>query len=273
MFKDILVVLGENETRATSYSLSLARQFDSHLTGVCTRRETALTDAAVPETRHDLATSASAQAGEGAIGRLRDFTAAARDASIAAHAIVPDDFEWSQPGDLQQFARCFDLIVIAQPEPKRGSVNRSPIASLLVHSGRPLLAVPYIQSASASFRNVIVAWDGSRSAARALADAMPILKRADAVEVVMVTTDMDGMISRQGANVTRHLARHGIDATFKTIASTVDVANLLLSHVADVNGSLLVMGGYGHARLREAIIGGVTRTFLESMTIPVLMSH
>jgi nucleotide-binding universal stress UspA family protein len=272
MFKDILVVLAENETKASSYALSLARHFDSHLTAVCTRRDAAPADVAMAEARFDLATSSSARGEDNDIGQLRDFAAAARDASIAAHAILPDEFEWAQPGDLQQFARCFDLIVIAQPEPKRGAVNRSPIASLLVHSGRPILAVPYIQAASASFRNVIVAWDGGRAAARALADAMPILKRANTVEVVMVTNEMDG-ISRQGANVTRHLALHGIAATFKPIASTIDVANILLSHAADADGSLLVMGGYGHARLREAVIGGVTRTILESMTIPVLMSH
>jgi len=113
----------------------------------------------------------------------------------------------------------------------------------------------------------------SRSAARAVGDAMPFFKRAKTVEVVVVG-DRPKSKEIPGADIAHHLARHGVTVEVKEIvAADVDAANVLLSHAADTSADFMVMGGYGHSRLREFILGGVTRSILNSMTVPVLMSH
>ena len=147
------------------------------------------------------------------------------------------------------------------------------IGSIVSGCGRPVLATPYIQKDPASFDNVVVAWDASASAARALGDAIPILKRAKSVEIVTVANGMLDPNSPGGADVVRHLARHGIQAAFRAIPGGIDAAEMLLSYVADSDAKMMVTGAYGHSRVVETVVGGATRTLLDSMTIPLLMSH
>src|SRR5262249_32763384 len=139
-------------------------------------------------------------------------------------------------------------------------------------SGRPVLVVPYIQKGPLKLDRVLVAWDGSRNAARAIADAMPLLAKAKTVEVVIVGKGKSDEIP--GADIAQHLARHDLKVELKRIVSPEsDIASTLLSHIADTAADFIVMGGYGHSRLREFIYGGVTRSILSSMTVPALMSH
>jgi nucleotide-binding universal stress UspA family protein len=120
----------------------------------------------------------------------------------------------------------------------------------------------------------MVCWDGSRSAARAIGDAMPLLARAREVEVVVVDEGTGRNDEIPGADIAHHLARHGLKIKLQRIvAGDVDVANILLSHAADAGSDLIVMGGYGHSRLREFVLGGATRGILSSMTVPTLMAH
>jgi len=120
----------------------------------------------------------------------------------------------------------------------------------------------------------MVCWDGSRAATRAIADAMPFLERARRVEVVIVANERGKQNEIEGADMGQHLARHGLAVEVKRIvAGDVDVADMLLSHAADAETDFIVMGGYGHSRLREFVLGGVTRSILRTMTAPVLMSH
>jgi len=118
----------------------------------------------------------------------------------------------------------------------------------------------------------MVAWDGSAPAARALGDAMPMLARARRVEVVVVDDGPDGD-TIPGSDAQRHLKRHGIEAGLRRLTGTRDVADTLLSQASDTGADLLVMGGYGHSRFREFILGGATEGVLASMTLPVLMAH
>ena len=121
---------------------------------------------------------------------------------------------------------------------------------------------------------VMVCWDGSWVAARAIGDAMPLLQRAGRVEVVIVTKERGKQDQIEGADMGAHLARHGLNVEVKRIPTgDIDVAAMLLSHAADEGIDFIVMGGYGHSRLREFVLGGVTRSILQSMTAPVLMSH
>jgi nucleotide-binding universal stress UspA family protein len=121
---------------------------------------------------------------------------------------------------------------------------------------------------------VLICWDGSRPAARAIADAIPFLTRASAIEVVVVTGERDKSGELTGANMSRHLARHGVNVEIKQIAAgSSGVQSAILAHTKSSGADFLVMGGYGHSRLREFILGGVTRSILGAMPVPVLMSH
>jgi nucleotide-binding universal stress UspA family protein len=173
-----------------------------------------------------------------------------------------------------RIARRFDLSVVGQAEPHRGGAQDLLIEGALFQSGRPVIVVPYIQKTGLTLERVLVGWDGSRTAARAIGDAMPLLGRAKAVDIVIVATERARSDEITGAQIARHLARHGLNVDVKRImASDTDVTNTLLSYAADSSTDFIVMGGYGHSRLREWILGGATRGILQSMTVPVLMSH
>jgi nucleotide-binding universal stress UspA family protein len=163
--------------------------------------------------------------------------------------------------------------VVGQAEPQSLRDNLM-IEGALFDSGRPVLAVPYIQRAGLKLDRVMVCWDGSRNAARAINDAMPFLTRAKTVDVVTIGAGKDEVGEIQGADIAQHLARHGLNVELRRIdAGDVDVANVILSDAADQNADFIVMGGYGHSRLREFVLGGATRGILSSMTVPTLMAH
>jgi nucleotide-binding universal stress UspA family protein len=123
---------------------------------------------------------------------------------------------------------------------------------------------------------VVCCWDGSREAARAINDGLPLLVKATAVDVLIVLNEKTNTAPNviRGAEMAKHLARHDVKVQIETIPpADIDVCSAILSYVADISATLIVMGGYGHAKLRELILGGVTRDMLKSMTVPVFMSH
>jgi nucleotide-binding universal stress UspA family protein len=173
-----------------------------------------------------------------------------------------------------RIGRRFDLIVVGQPSRKGSAPDQVVDEGVLFDSGRPVIFVPYIQKTGMTLRRVMICWDGSRAAARAVADALPFLQKAKQVEVVIVSEKPAKTDEVPGADLGQHLARHGLTVDIKHITSPdIDVPSTILSHAADSDADMLVMGGYGHSRLREFILGGTTRGLLESMTVPVLMSH
>jgi nucleotide-binding universal stress UspA family protein len=132
--------------------------------------------------------------------------------------------------------------------------------------------IPYIGIASPIGKRVLIAWDGSRESARALHDSLPLIENAETVEIV--TLDADSETSDRAGNARMHLVRHGIDAELLALpAGDLEVEQALLARCSDRAIDLMVMGAYGHSRLREMIMGGATRDVLKQMTIPVLMSH
>jgi nucleotide-binding universal stress UspA family protein len=152
-------------------------------------------------------------------------------------------------------------------------LESSIIEAALFGSGRPVLVVPYIQKKGLRLGRVMVCWDGSLSAARAVADALPLLQRAGQVDIMTVDTK-ERRNALPGAQIAEHLARHALNVNLSTmVASDIEVADVILSQVADSVTDLIVMGAYGHSRLRELVLGGVTRDILASMTAPVLMAH
>jgi nucleotide-binding universal stress UspA family protein len=145
---------------------------------------------------------------------------------------------------------------------------------VLFNSGRPVLIVPYIQKAGFSVKRVLICWDGSRASARAVADSLPLIARADNVQVLTVVTGKFDENDVAGADIAEHLARYKLRVELARLpAPDIDVPSAILSHAADVDADLIVMGAYGHSRLRDFVLGGATRGMLQSMTVPTLMSH
>jgi nucleotide-binding universal stress UspA family protein len=174
-------------------------------------------------------------------------------------------------------ARYADLVVIGQQNSQWPSgVHKDFERSLPVAAGRPVLVVPYAYERRPVGRQVLVAWNASREAARAVHDALPFLKRASQVHVVAFDPAQVGAAhgDEPGADVALYLTRHGVKVTVSRYgASDLDIGSQLLSRAFDLSVDLIVMGAWGHSRLREFMLGGVTRTLFESMTVPVLMSH
>ncbi len=274
MIKDIVVSLrvAEQGDFAGDFAISVAAALDSHVTGIAFVYDPIVPVAAgyIPSEVIEAQQRDSEQAANAALDRFR--AAAARAGISADAAKLPAKF--ADAGDqFGQIARRFDLAVVGQAEPKEG-VGQQIVESALFEFGRPVIMVPYIQKAPLKLDHVMVCWDGSRAATRAIADAMPLLERASRVEVVIVANDTGKQDAIPGADMGEHLARHGLKVQVARFsAGGIDVADALLSHAADSAADFIVMGGFGHSRLREFVLGGVTRSILRSMTAPVLMSH
>lgn len=178
---------------------------------------------------------------------------------------------------LNQLARYSDLLVLTQEGDGTSGPTLGGFADYAVMDcGRPVLIVPFVGAELPVDGTVLVAWSGTRESARAANDALPLLALAQQVQVVVIEPEDTELsdASTPGAGLCEHLARHDIKAEAKVIAgSDVDAGDLLLSHAADVDANLIVMGAYGHSRLRQMVLGGMTRHMLTHMTVPVLMSH
>ena len=171
-------------------------------------------------------------------------------------------------------ARLYDLSVVLQPEAGQTSFDNDLPREILFQSGGPVLFLPHIFRGAFKARRIGICWDGSRTSARALRDAEPFLKQAE--QIVIITVNEGDMVPGEASsdNVAKHLARLGLSTqTISLSASRSEIQPIILSLAADEGLDLLVMGGYGHSRLQESFLGGVTRSMLEAMTVPTLMSH
>lgn len=176
-----------------------------------------------------------------------------------------------------RLGRCCDLVVIGQTDPQTSveGVARDFPQQVVLHTGSPVLVVPYVGAFDAPGKSVLVAWKDTREAARALRDALPVLHGA--AQVVLVEIGEDGASEEAGAEARRDaeswLARHGIVAEARFEPRSMGVGDALLSLASDLSCDLIVMGAYGHSRLSEWVLGGATRHLLDHMTVPTLMSH
>jgi len=180
--------------------------------------------------------------------------------------------------DTALHARYVDLTILGQLNPDRGDANliRPRPEHVTLASGRPVLVVPYTGHFETLGRRVLIGWNATREATRAVNDAMPLLMAADVVTVLTIDAregpDAHGELP--GADISLHLARHGVKTTIEcTVSAGIQAGEVLLSRAADLGADLLVIGAYGHSRVRELLLGGATRSILQSMTLPVLMSH
>lgn len=275
-YRDILVHVDDTKACAArlDVAVGLAERFEAHLTGIYVDAGLAIPamadvqiSPALLEGLEEEHRRRCAQAMKGFESRLAR-SQVAREWRLAEGELV---------STLTRHARYADLLVMGQDSPDEGAIVLGGLPdAVTLACGRPVLIVPYIGATRAPGSRIVVAWNGSREAARAVNDALPLLRGADAVEVLSINPaegeERDADLP--GADISLHLARHGVEAEARqSVASDVDVGDMLLSHISDYGADLVVMGAYGHARLREVVLGGATRQLLKHMTVPVLMSH
>ena len=273
MITDIVVNLPVAKKRdvASEFAISLASQFEAHLSAVAfsyTLPTAALGYGFAATAFEDWETERKAEEEQArqSFERRAKISGVTYDCRVLSGPVEKATLTFSE------IARSYDLSVVAQADPENGVAEVLMIEAALFDSGRPVLVVPYIQNEAPSLDRVMVCWDGSRNAARAVGDALPLLKRAKKIDVVTVEHKEQRSVLK-GVQIADHLARHKLPVDLKSIvAPESDAANTILSEAADLGTSLIVMGAYGHTRIREFVLGGVTRAILESMTVPVLMA-
>ena len=258
-YKDLLVIVDDDPhtSERISHAAELAERFGAHLTGLCVSMVNG------PEAKHHTARARALFDEE--IGRRRIST------EWRAAADFPTDAAVVQ-------SRYTDLVVLGQlnPEEPLAPVNNPRPEDIVLSAGRPVLAIPYVGHYDAIGQRVLVAWDASREASRSISDAMPLLASASAVTILTIdpATGRTEHGDIPGADIALHLARHGVNTRVeKAPSGGIGIGDVLLSRASDLGADLLVMGAYGHSRVRELVLGGATRTVLRSMTLPVFISH
>lgn len=252
----------------------LARRFGAHVIGL-----NALSAVYVP------GYAVSLGGGQVFIESQKSFAAeqAAQAEALFKQAVARADVasaEWraskeDAPGVVAMHARYADLVVIGQHCPSvMLNVDADFAERVVIAAGRPVLLVPYAGSFPTLGRRVLIAWNATREATRAVTDAIPLLRQAELVQVTAFRLQRGAHGEEPGADIALFLTRHGVRVEVKAdYAEDIDVGNELLSRAADMSADLIVMGAYGHSRLKEMVLGGATRTILDTMTVPVLMAH
>jgi nucleotide-binding universal stress UspA family protein len=277
-FKTIVAIIQghDDAERVLDCAISFAERFDSYVIGVHAEALPVAYTSAVgfPDTEF---IQISSEANKERAKSLADLFSSRMNA--ARHK-----FEWRShecySGDSAHSgiasARCADLVIAAQRDPNAEPTATADIDSLLFESGRPVLVVPHAGPSHSSYRRVVIAWNGSREAARAAFDALPMITRADHAEVFVIDPpdDVDQNTEASGAEIAAALARHGAKVTVTGKASGGrSVDQLLQEQVVATGADLLVLGAYSHSWLRQLLFGGVTRTVLQSMPIATFISR
>jgi len=272
--KNILVYVDDSKRAegTVAAACALARQHDAHLTGLAIERPPYIPGFAtieIPPSAMEIITRQRAAT----IARAKEIF----DAGVAKAGRTAQSGWTAEKGHtletLSLRSRYTDVTVVPQATPEmRGTADEDLVDDFVMTSGRPVLVIPYIGGTESFGGTVLVAWNASRESARAVADAMPLLEHASSVEVLVVEPRSMGDVP--GADIAAHLARHGIEAKANvTQGLDIEVGDVLLNRAADIGANLIVMGGYGHSRMRELVLGGATRHILDHMTVPVLLSH
>ena len=273
--KNLLVLVDNTRTAAAriEYATALAAKHDAHLTGLYVKSPPHIPTYVMAELPQEVRQVQQRMLGEAAqqaqatfedevrrAGRLNraEWRVARGDAEIAAEIVV----------------RYADMVIAGQIDPDEGRhADSVDPGELVMGAGRPVLLVPYAYRHEETDSRVLVAWNGTRESARAVADAMPLLEMASHVTVLAVNPGPE-LGDEPAADITLHLARHGVRAEAAHLnVDDLSPGDAILSRAADLSIDLIVMGAYGRSRLRELILGGVTQHLLAHMTVPVLMSH
>ena len=202
---------------------------------------------------------------------LAAFDSAAEQANLSHERILERCLTHEVPDMFVEYARLRDLTIVSVPE----SYDQWYAEAVIFGSGRPTLVLPERPRAKPfELKTVVVAWDFSRAAARAIADAIPILEKANRVRIVTVANEKVFDTKHSGEELAKNLSRHGIDVVLDNVdAAGRSIGEVLETHAASWSADILVMGAYGHSRLREFILGGATKRMLSTPPLPILFSH
>jgi nucleotide-binding universal stress UspA family protein len=278
-YRSILVLLDASPLCAprTRTAIGLARSMDCHLVGIAPTGLIDIPPILGAKASLEEFSSMAWDTLRAAAGRSTDlFRHECRSAGLRSFEAVVDEFDILR--SLVRHAHCSDLCVLSQADPADPGRRQSQelLEQFVLFSARPTLIVPYTGGAQPLGTHAMVAWDDSREAARALSDALPLLRHAKQVDVVrwnergasQAPTERQDLDALQ-----KWLMWQGVQAEVHIETTEIGIADAMLSRCADMSVDLLVMGAYGHARLTERVLGGATRGLLASMTVPVLMSH
>lgn len=273
--KNLLVLVDNTKAAATriAYATSLAAKHDAHLTGLYVKAPIHIPGYAMAQMQAEVREMQQRFLAEGAEEAHKLFN------EIVHREGRDDRSDWRVArGDAETAAevlvRYADLVIAGQLDPAEGArPDTVDPGDLILACGRPVLLVPYAYKLETVGERIMVAWSGTRESARAVADAMPLLEAASHVTVMAVNPEPE-LGDEPCADISLHLARHGVDAEAAHLhVEDITPADAILSRAVDLSIDLIVMGGYGRSRLRELVLGGVTRHMLQHMTVPVLMSH
>ncbi|QRM27580.1 universal stress protein [Microvirga sp. VF16] len=262
----------EERSSALAYGLSLAREASAHVTVQAASLKLTLTHAFISSIAEGLVAAENRRLDALANAVADTSQRAAAASGVACTTQAP---QLAYPDLVKSFtslARTHDLTVL-DSEPISLAVDRGLIEAILTESGRPLVVVPPGREAFAGNR-IVVAWDGSAKAARALNDALPLFRAASEVELVSVTGEKDLAHTVPGPEIAPHLTRHGINVSVLNLpALDGDVAETLRNHVRLTRADMIVMGAYVHSRLRELLLGGTTQSLLKNSPVPLFLSY
>jgi nucleotide-binding universal stress UspA family protein len=275
MLKDVAVLLPVDRPAAPliEYAASFAKLFEAHLDGIA-----CVYQAMNPMIASEAAAVVMEAQYETGVGQaaivLDQFEIATRDLGIPHDAKSTCNVSYAATRTVTEMARLYDLNIVAQPDRSSPSQTDFLSEAVLFGSGRPVLMVPYIHRGPFRADRVLICWDGGIPAARAVHDALPFLRRAKTVDVVCVNESENDAGELSSTALIAHLARRDLAAkAYRLSASASNIHNAILSLAADNSTDMIVMGGYGHSRLREFVLGGTTRGMFETLTVPTLMSH
>lgn len=272
-YKDILLYIDDGDSNAARVEavLGLAKKQGATVTGVTL---------SVLKPPHVIVSATNVlkdMCKKAAQQRVENFIESAEAAGVSARSQIIHGNEKTSVRKLSQLARNFDLVVLRQANPSRENTAlvEEIAEQVILLGGRPVFFMPYIGAHRIPLKKAIIAWDGTPAATRAVHDALPVLAGLDQVTILIVegkTKTAKGELLAD--NLVQHLANHGISAEVKRRnTGGAEVPTILLNEIADNDIDLLVMGGYGTPSLQQKIFGGVTRTILASMIVPVFMSH
>lgn len=259
-------------SHALRYGLSLARQSSAHASIYALTPEMMVTHAFVSNVAAGLVATENKRLHEVSKAALEQARQDAMAAGVPCSVEVLQRPYQRLADALASRIRVHDVTVL-DAEQELLSLGRGILEEALFNGGRPLLIVP---PGTDTFRadKILVAWDGSAKATRAVHDALPFLKAAGQVEIVSISGEKDLSTSLPGADLAPHLIRHGVNCTVKELpAQDGDAGGTLRSQIGLFRADMLVMGGFVHSRWRQLVLGGVTQTMLKSCPVPLLLSY
>ena len=279
-YKDLLIYLGDDKRyeQRQEAAFALAKRHGARINGIAFVLNWPIPSYAGVEIPVDFTVANQEIAIKSAGDVVEKFQTAAKAAGIEFSTQTITCDVSTAPAQLAFHARHGDITFMGQPDPDEedAGFHQALLDSVLFASGRPVYTIPYIGRTLHKFRKAVVAWDGGKKAARALNDAIPLLKDRDEVIVLVVNPEQRASAHGEnpGSNIAQHLQRHGVNAFVDLeISPELAPATVILNYLSDCGADLLVMGAYGHSRLREWAFGGVTDTIMHQMIVPVFMSE